>query len=345
LMKLVHGQLATQYRKHLTGGQTWTSPNCPHCEEELPETFDHILRCNHPVAIKFRADFPKRLTSHLETTQLPKKFQQIVVLAVEQWLWNIDPLTVTTDHLTTMTDPLIVEVATYQHKIGWHLFFRGFISTKWDQYIDQTSRPNGTRHNRKTRTRLFSQLIQEMWSAQSEFWRTFQAARHQDPHDSLDLTSPSLHTKELQETVQHLYSLRPHVELCREDEYFPRDINFFMANTTPRTLQQYIQNYGQAIRQSIQRRNVQSNRSTKPIWSFKGFSRIPPTQHINHTTNTSPDPTRHTHQHRASIPAINNETNHTNTNTATGAPIPHKHSRWKITQQLRDHFRQYFQPK
>jgi hypothetical protein len=120
LTKLVHGQLATQYRKHLSGGQTWTSPTCPHCRDNIPETFEHILRCNHPVAIQFRAEFPKQLTNYLTSTKLPKEFQQTFALAIDQWLWNIDPLTVTTDLLTKTTDPFIIDVASSQHRIGWH---------------------------------------------------------------------------------------------------------------------------------------------------------------------------------------------------------------------------------
>jgi hypothetical protein len=130
LMKLVHDQLATQYRKTTAGGQTWTSPLCTQCDQSEPETFAHIIRCNHPTAIKFRANFQRRMTLHLESSSFSPAFQHLFLLATDQCLWSQDtPLLTTNDDPTnTILDPLIQQVATKQTEIGWHLFFRGFIS-------------------------------------------------------------------------------------------------------------------------------------------------------------------------------------------------------------------------
>jgi hypothetical protein len=181
LMKLVYDQLATQYRKTTAGGQTWTSPLCTQCDQSEPETFAHIIRCNHPTAIKFRANFRRQITLHLlESSSFSSAFQHLFLLATDQWLWSQDNpfLTTSDDPTNTITDPLIhQQVATKQTKIGWHLFVRGFISSQWMIYNTQTTiHRDPSRNTHAIYDRVIVRLIQEMWALQLDFWRDYQKA-------------------------------------------------------------------------------------------------------------------------------------------------------------------------
>jgi hypothetical protein len=53
LMKLVYGQLPTWHTRNMKAGQSWVPDECQFCESE-PETFDHLLKCNHPAGREFR---------------------------------------------------------------------------------------------------------------------------------------------------------------------------------------------------------------------------------------------------------------------------------------------------
>jgi hypothetical protein len=46
LMKLIYDQLPTRVMRNKTGGQPWLPCTCPHCSIH-PETFDHLLQCDH----------------------------------------------------------------------------------------------------------------------------------------------------------------------------------------------------------------------------------------------------------------------------------------------------------
>jgi hypothetical protein len=212
---------------------------------------------------------------------------------------------------------------------------RGFISIKWYYLIDPTTPPGTSGYHKKAVSRAFSLLIEELWASQLDFWRDYQAERHQNPTPDVDLPPP--HVQELQASIQHLHSLKTQVETNREDVYFPRDVKEFMKRNNPRQLQNYILNYGPAIRQSIHRRTSQAHTNTRPLWHFPGFPR-----RSARTPNPTPNP--------YSRSSTNHPTGSSHPDTIhiqhdTGATFPHKHSRWKITQQIRDRFRQFFTPK
>jgi hypothetical protein len=283
---------------------------------------------------------PARLRAHFKTSRFPVNFQEIFVLAIEQWLWEIDPLTVTEDPLVAMSDPVILQVATHQREIGWNKLMRGFISIKWYYLIDPTT-PSGTSgYHKKAVSRAFSLLIEELWASQLDFWRDYQAERHQNPTPDVDLPSP--HVQELQASIQHLHSLKTQVETNREDVYFPRDVKEFMESNNPRQLHNYILNYGPAIRQSIHRRTSQARTNTRPLWHFPGFSRRFNTILPGRTLNPTPNPYSRSSTNHPTGPS---HPDPIHIQHDTGATFPHKHSRWKITQQIRDRFQQFFTPK
>ncbi len=58
IMKLVYNQLPTRYVKNKKSGQPWIPDSCQFCGHE-PETFEHLLRCNHVAANEFRKALPR----------------------------------------------------------------------------------------------------------------------------------------------------------------------------------------------------------------------------------------------------------------------------------------------
>ena len=58
LMKLVYDHLPTRHVKCKKTGQSWLPDTCRYCEIE-PETFDHLLKCNHAAGLEFRKALPR----------------------------------------------------------------------------------------------------------------------------------------------------------------------------------------------------------------------------------------------------------------------------------------------
>lgn len=218
---------------------------------------------------------------------------------------------------------------------------RGFLSQTWIHYKPST-RPIANQHTGSAynATKTFGHIIQELWKAQLNFWQAYQAARHQQSSNPNSETDPASHIQELQETIQYLHSKQPQVEYSRDTVYFPSNPTAFAETNHPRSLRNYIQNYGPAIQQSIQRRLTQATSRLRNIWQYNGFSRRH-THNVSTTTNTSHrevrNPTSVTAVPQRSIPPARHHPADTE-----GQLIPHKHSRWKITHVDRARFRSFF---
>jgi hypothetical protein len=118
LTKLVYNQLATQDRKHTTGGKAWVHNKCPFCPES-DDTFQHSLRCQHPSAIKFCSNLLNRVTSTCHTRRAPQ---------IASWLRNEIP------SIDTL-DQRLHRLHAAQSEIGWDLMIRGFFAEEWSHVV------------------------------------------------------------------------------------------------------------------------------------------------------------------------------------------------------------------
>ena len=361
LVKLIHRQLATPAQLHKTGGQSWRDPICPHCARNENKTFDHMLQCNLPDAIDFRKNLINRITKHL-SHRTPNRFMATMLEGIESWLWHGEPLRDPTH------PPELLAALRAQSEIGWSGFLCGYLSSSWATYLRFETLLQNPQSTDLDFDQLFVGLIYELWASQTDFWTAYQARRH-----SLS-TCPSHDSKrnELITTIQHLYSQRPHVEPTNRDRYYPSDLDAFLTDSTTSQLQNYVHNYGDAIRLSVKRHKKTAVLHTPALWQYPGFRRFSRTPTLQpHPTGTNgppgPSPPRPT-QIRRTVQSIRNwllpHNQHplpqpggspiepappppppppTNPqNSHTGATPHHKHTRWRNLHSVQRRFRSFF---
>ena len=287
LTKLVYNQLATPDRKTKSGGQTWQDPICSHCHLQ-PETFDHLLRCNEPDAITFRMKLIPSVTSLCSKYSVPASFQTILTGTIEEWLSE------QTSHNNDHANIRLTTLLQSQNAIGMNNLMRGFLSTEWSHFLTYTITDQPMRCTHHT---FFAHLITILWTAQTDFWKSYQLRRHTPP-DQIDHDSDKI--TELKEEIKFLFSLQPKVLPIHVATYFPHDPDSFLKYSTMSQLQTYISNYGQAIKVSIQQAQKQSIANTPRLFTFPGFQRIAASTTTPTTTQTPLEPEGHpatiTHQ-------------------------------------------------
>ena len=260
LTKLVYNQLATQDRKHTTGGKAWVHNKCPFCPES-DDTFQHSLRCQHPSAIKFRSNLLTRVTSTCHARRAPQILRTTLHTWIASWLRNEIP------SIDTL-DQRLHRLHAAQSEIGWDLMIRGFFAEEWSHVV-RSYHPHRTKqydHNF-----LFPKLITEIWTTQTDFWNEYQKERHTSSEDPTSLSAT--HT-ELQTHVRYLFSLADKVLPSQRHHYFPDEVEQFLADRRATQLQAYIDAYGPAIKLSIRHAKRQSQANTRSLHTY-GFQPSP----------------------------------------------------------------------
>jgi hypothetical protein len=349
LTKLVYEQLPTQAHKSKQGGHTWLSPNCRHCNQAL-ETFDHLLRCDHPSSKKFRSDLPLKVLSYCKKKNTPHNFHVTIVVTLEQWVRDQPPLE------SIQASSAVHKLIHSQKQIGWTRFLRGFLSKQWHDYLEYEFNHNieAPAPAHFDYDQFFSGLIKIMWEQQTNFWMDFLKSIQQNERSA---QIPS-RVDEYKMEIRHLYSLRGQVLPQHRDEYFPNRLSEFLDYSTPSQLRTYITNYKPAIRQSIKEAHKRATNS-KRIYQFPGFHRnhcrpIRPTLENPLEPNSSDIPQQPTNIHIAPITRTNHRINpllkqmtslgtnaHNVTRNERERPH-HKHTRWKPLQAVRDKFQSFF---
>ena len=277
LTKLIYNQLPAPDRLQKQGGKHWMPAICPYCQSESRETFDHILRCDHPAAIQFRIDLPKVVVSHCHKYQAPLSVQRAILHSVDYALGA--PFAI-----PSSAQQQVTALYTAQAHIGWLNFLRGFFSTKWRRYLNDNLalRPKPTL--RCTTDQFLYKLILIFWTAQTDLWKSYQDHRH-SPKTA---DSPSSKHLELQRDVQYLFSLQP--EVCQEHQsiYFPPDPEVFLSSSTTTHFRVYIHNYSSVIHQSVNEAKHRAVSRTQPLWTFGGFTREPRPTAPGHSTAIGP---------------------------------------------------------
>ena len=280
LTKLIYDQLPTPARLQKQGGKRWISATCPHCQSESLETFDHMLRCDHPAAIQFRMLLPKAVSNHCTSYRAPSAVQYTLLTAIDFALGATYSHQPETSSSSSASTPL-----NSQNSIGWSPFLRGFLSHKWRRYLTDHMRLRPKPSLRCSPDQFLYKLILIFWTAQTDFWKSYQDLRHTS---SPTATTPSPKHLETRQDVQYLLSLKKQVCPEHQAAYFPSDPLHFLASGTTTQFRTYIFNYSDAIKQSIIEANRRSVASTRPLWTFGGFTRAPPPPTQPPDTTTQP---------------------------------------------------------
>lgn len=376
LMKLVYDQLPTRYVKSKKTGQSWIPETCRFCEIE-PETFDHLLKCNHNAGKAFRKALPRSVRTYCASRGVPHNFQVTIITILEDWIRDKPPLQAVTNR------PSVQALAKAQARIGWSRFLKGFLSKQWKVYLDHefNALPQHTTDQSFDVDSFFTGLIKTIWHQQSQFWLSHQKEAHTPSSPAQD---PIL-LQELRLEIHHLHSLKGQVLAQHRETYFPTNLTQFLQTSTASQLRTYITNYKPAIHQSIKRaKQLYSN--SKKIHQFPGFSyttKKPPSSNLQAHDDPRTLPTgalpNTTHSpstnalHQTTLPqlflpqhtpALNNPylppTHHprhtrwrqqeTQQPPSSHEPFPsnqreknhRKHSRWKASQPMQDRFKAYF---
>lgn len=377
LTKLVYEMLPTTTYKQKNGGQTWLPTTCRHCEAQ-PETFDHLLRCHHPHAAKFRSNLAAAVTKHCTQRSIPGTFRTTIVTSLIDWFLGDDP---SASGLSN-THPAQSVLKAQQH-IGWDKFLRGFLAKPWQTYLDDERRklPPHLADVPYDPDHFFAKLINLLWTHQTEFWTEYQTSLH-DSNGTLQVpsttTSPPTNEqlRRYQLEARYLYSLRGEVLHHHRDTYFPSRLDKFLQHSNLDQVKHYVENYRQPILHSV-RASKQQRKQSKPIWAYRGFNRTrrsaitttladsdqdSTTTHSDNAVRTTPSPPQSPTQQPGSSRGVSSGINQRLTQTilifAPLAPrptrqspppqrqerAPHKHSKWKEgIQTARDRFLAFFQ--
>ena len=257
----------------------------PSLSTDTEETFQHMIRCNHPEAATFQTKLLQTINSVCHQQRAPPIIHTTLRSWIASWLRHKTPL-------DTDLDNRLHCLHAAQTEIGWDLLIRGFFAAEWSNLrkLFQPNRP--TPYNNDF---LFPKLIMEIWKCQTDFWKAYQEVRHHT--HQVDDTTTQNHT-ELQEQVQYLYSLADQVLPTQRHHYFEENIDEFLATRTTTQLSNYINAYGPAIRMSIRHAKRQSQTNTRPLSTY-GFrsSRNTTGQTNDNTTNPSTTPTTQNTRH------------------------------------------------
>ena len=122
--KMVFDILSThsQSNKYDKGHQT-----CPTCDNTV-ENRDHILRCTHPDAVTWRAEFRTDLTDFHRRTQTSPELDRLLTTALNEWFHTTsEDIQVDSIPFSDELRNLIIE----QNAIGWRQIFSGRFSKEW----------------------------------------------------------------------------------------------------------------------------------------------------------------------------------------------------------------------
>ena len=204
------------------------------------------------------------------------------------------------------TPPSVHRVISHQNDIGWDALMHGFFSNRWQHFFRCEYDRQATAPYRHEK--FLPQLINILWNTWNAVWDQHLIHIHQ----STDGASSPEKTNELQARIRSLHYHHHEVLAAHRSLYFFDDVEAFLLHASQSQLQNYIDNYEQPILQSMAQARLIS--ATAPrIFELPGFVRLhPPRRGRTLLTRT------------------------------TGAPIHHKHSRWKPTAANIQRFRNFF---
>jgi hypothetical protein len=109
------------------------NPECPCCDQDVPETVDHLLRC--ATTLDKRSLFISTLAQHLTDQGVHLACRRAILHGLRQWFAGAEAPPITAadvlDDSAALTAQAITLAVDAQNRIGWGPFLRGFIAREW----------------------------------------------------------------------------------------------------------------------------------------------------------------------------------------------------------------------
>ena len=306
LLKLVHEKLPTRYE--LAKSNRHTNPLCHYCS--MPETFTHLMKCDNNISQNFRILVRDRLEEYFFRTGTDDKFGKAVLHALDYWLKEPEERHANNKNESSTTKS--------QQAIGWNLFPKGFFTIQWRLLYESTCNVQPDASPR-TSVSFISGIIQLLWEAQMSLWDQHQSSINDTKQgDSLRMKDKNT---EYATRIRLLHSQRDQCLHAHREQYFHDDVESFVGSATATQMKTYLHHYEPAIRQSVRDAKKVATRS---LYTFQGFIRRRKSTQPPRFTQTSD--------------------NSTDISTSAGAPLPHKHTRWKVGSNVVRSIRGFFLP-
>jgi hypothetical protein len=160
--KIMHDWLPVKHMLSHTQG----SPVCPLCAH-ADETLDHIFHCPHPVLVAKH----EILLEELRKKGLRIGIPPVVIDAFSGFLLTY----IMGDNPTAPSNPILFDLFTAQHRIGFHMLPRGFLSLSW---INTMTAMGCSNPYRKLSTSIF-----HIWTTFTDpLWRDRNCLTHDSPN-------------------------------------------------------------------------------------------------------------------------------------------------------------------
>lgn len=283
---------------------------CHYCTED--ETFYHLLCCHNQLSADFRREITESVETYMDNKGLPNRFRREFLQCIHISLQPQPP----------DEPPPTPACITSQLELGPRTFLKGLFTNQWRLLLTNTIQQD-TNSDPLNGLDTLMGLIRIMWTTQLKLWESHLKMQFNSQHGptitQLDRTA------QYRQRIRALFTKRDQCLPSHRDTYFPPDVEEYLEQATPTQMRHYLHHYEAAISKSIQSATAHPMRS---LFTFPGF--------IRHSINPFRQPS----------PTSNPTLPHTNqaTNGARGAPLHHKHTRWRNVTSPMTSIRNFFLP-
>lgn len=253
ILKVMHQQFPTMSLLHKSGRTD--SPYCKRCDEEEPETNNHLFRCRHPNACQAVREAVKAFTKGMQkakTCPLIQRALKTILIADAQ---NVEP-TMPNKFLSSNGQYEAVQWAFWhQLEIGIEHMKRGFISYKWQQAQNLFEKRTDVRHENTTWSKTFFKMI---FTYHVSIWKD----RCSHLHTKLEDDGITLTRVEAKTEIEKLLSL-PAKELTQAEKSLHENVKRYLRYGSEVTLVHWARLLRNVREDAILQKRKRSRKSSK----------------------------------------------------------------------------------
>jgi hypothetical protein len=134
---------------HAGVNKTGIASYCPFCQA-VPETFEHLCTCTHPVALHSRVSMMTAIRQHLQRSKTSSKLTTMILSA----LLSEEP----------QVHPSLTTLHAQQQAIGWQHILRGNLSLSWVRTYDSI-------HHCNRGKQWCISLLRKIWTEFHALWK------------------------------------------------------------------------------------------------------------------------------------------------------------------------------
>ncbi len=255
VVKLTHDILPT---RNITTRYDPSSPAaCPFCLS-LPETRDHLVRCNHAVCHKWRGDFLRILRKRGEPLHTNPVLLDILIQGLDSWLrYQPEPF-------PAAYPPAYRSLIREQSVIGWRQILNGRWSTRWailqDRYLRRHFDPIPAQLGG---TKWVTIMIDTTWHSVRNLWDL----RNGKVYGVDSSTRAQKQKEQAHRELRALYILRGNMRHCDTDIFHATADDHLEAQPVW-ALKNWLRIYKPMVKHSIKEAIRSSVRHVRTIMSY-----------------------------------------------------------------------------